>query len=821
MSPQQELVFRGDLGWYSPFKADVYALGMTMFAAASLNLPKDLWNSRLVEEINSKVKVLPYSQAFKGLLLAMLSQNEEERPTIQYILDTVNRLIAQFAEGKLLKEKQRRSSSPFAPTPSPSQQISTSLVTAESVIQSDWTKYLRGFQPFYSNSARGTRVFLIDFPILDRQSMVIKQIACSDESALQKSEFEARFGKEIVHPHIYECLGWRQERSPTGGLFMYIFSVCLPKSLLDEVFERAKTKQFFSEEELWSIYSQILDVLCYLQSLGIAHRDIKPANILLDSQNQVKLCDFGLSTQVNLQSGGGNTLVMTLGYSAPILRNAKNMGDRNKVAHNPFKSDVFSLGLTLAHLSRLNLPENIEELSVLKQFIGEELGKLASKYSEKWVDLLRWMLRMDENQRPDFSILNSPPLYADDEYLPSPPGEGEIEDLLSLTVRCGRSYIRMSQDQVDEVPCIISMKVKELNARPKKMDFVCVIDLCESEAELVTASVICLLEKLGDRDRVCIVGFSDTAERKCPLIRCTKEGKEYLRTILLTLTYSRSTNITSGFAMGLEVIKQRQTINEAAGLLLFSGSHYNGHEDQTAACILALQDCEPDNFSVSAFGYGPALDYPLLQTLATRGKGKFHHISQVEDISAAITHTICKETSIFAKNVSLSLVLLSGSVPCDITNVYAAAAGSSFTIPNLEASKQRDIIFLLKPHKKDLESAIFYPVVQVSLIYVDYEETDSCKIADFSVKFVKWKGADLAPQDPEIFRYWVKLCGDEHLNEGIQLANSGFFRAAREKVSLGIKELSNSGYTPTAEEVICNLIAAQEAMRSKETWEQA
>jgi serine/threonine protein kinase len=98
---------------------------------------------------------------------------------------------------------------------------------------------------------------------------------------------------------------------------MYIFSVYLPKGLLDEVFERAKTEQFFSEEELWSIYNQILDVLCYLQSLGIAHRDIKPANILLDSQNQVKLCDFGLSTQVNLQSGGGNTLVESCCLSPP------------------------------------------------------------------------------------------------------------------------------------------------------------------------------------------------------------------------------------------------------------------------------------------------------------------------------------------------------------------------------------------------------------------------------------------------------------------------------------------------------------------------
>ena len=30
----------------------------------------------------------------------------------------------------------------------------------------------------------------------------------------------------------------------------------------------------------------------------ILHRDLKPANILLDKNNNVKLCDFGLATEV-------------------------------------------------------------------------------------------------------------------------------------------------------------------------------------------------------------------------------------------------------------------------------------------------------------------------------------------------------------------------------------------------------------------------------------------------------------------------------------------------------------------------------------------
>jgi serine/threonine protein kinase len=43
----------------------------------------------------------------------------------------------------------------------------------------------------------------------------------------------------------------------------------------------------------------ILKALCFLHEANIIHRDIKGANILVDSEGQVRVADFGVSSLVS------------------------------------------------------------------------------------------------------------------------------------------------------------------------------------------------------------------------------------------------------------------------------------------------------------------------------------------------------------------------------------------------------------------------------------------------------------------------------------------------------------------------------------------
>ena len=51
----------------------------------------------------------------------------------------------------------------------------------------------------------------------------------------------------------------------------------------------------FSENSLIKILYNILCALNFIHASNVMHRDIKPSNILVDSNFNVKICDFGLA----------------------------------------------------------------------------------------------------------------------------------------------------------------------------------------------------------------------------------------------------------------------------------------------------------------------------------------------------------------------------------------------------------------------------------------------------------------------------------------------------------------------------------------------
>ena len=63
-------------------------------------------------------------------------------------------------------------------------------------------------------------------------------------------------------------------------------------------------------------FFQVLRGLSYLREKHkIIHRDVKPSNVLVNSQGEIKICDFGVSGQ--LIDSMANSFVGTRSYMSP------------------------------------------------------------------------------------------------------------------------------------------------------------------------------------------------------------------------------------------------------------------------------------------------------------------------------------------------------------------------------------------------------------------------------------------------------------------------------------------------------------------------
>eukprot|EP01018_Ginkgo_biloba_P010696 Gb_40441 [translate_table: standard] len=74
-----------------------------------------------------------------------------------------------------------------------------------------------------------------------------------------------------------------------------------------------------SENESRRYFQQLIDAVNYCHSKGVYHRDLKPENLLLDSQGNLKISDFGLSALPQQEDGLLHTTCGTPNYVAPEL----------------------------------------------------------------------------------------------------------------------------------------------------------------------------------------------------------------------------------------------------------------------------------------------------------------------------------------------------------------------------------------------------------------------------------------------------------------------------------------------------------------------
>uniref|UniRef100_A0AAY5K5C3 eIF-2-alpha kinase GCN2 n=1 Tax=Esox lucius TaxID=8010 RepID=A0AAY5K5C3_ESOLU len=197
---------------------------------------------------------------------------------------------------------------------------------------------------------------------------------------------------------------------------------------------------------LWRLFREILDGLAYIHQQGMIHRDLKPVNIFLDSQDHVKIGDFGLATDHPANSG--SVLIMKpdptgnmTGMVGTALYVSPEVQGNTKATYNQ-KVDLFSLGIILFEMSYRPMTTASERISVLSQLrmdihFPEDFPEYESGTQRK---VIGWLLNHDPALRPTAQEL----LKSD--LLPPPQmEESELHEVLQHTMANvnGKAYRTM------------------------------------------------------------------------------------------------------------------------------------------------------------------------------------------------------------------------------------------------------------------------------------------------------------------------------------------------------------------------------------------
>uniref|UniRef100_A0A8C7CIE5 Serine/threonine-protein kinase PLK4 n=1 Tax=Oncorhynchus kisutch TaxID=8019 RepID=A0A8C7CIE5_ONCKI len=220
-----------------------------------------------------------------------------------------------------------------------------------------------------------------------------------DKKAMHKSGMVQRVSNEVEiqcrlkHPSILELYNYFEDSN-------YVYLV-LEMCHNGEMSRYLKDRKIpFSEDDAQHFMHQIVKGMLYLHTHGIMHRDLTLSNLLLTSNMNLKIADFGLATQLKLPSEKHFTMCGTPNYISPEVATHS--------AHG-LESDVWSLGCMFYAFLMGRPPFDTDTVkhTLNKVVLGEY--DMPSHVSQEAQDLIHQLLRKDPAQRPSLSaVLDHP-----------------------------------------------------------------------------------------------------------------------------------------------------------------------------------------------------------------------------------------------------------------------------------------------------------------------------------------------------------------------------------------------------------------------------
>ena len=228
-----------------------------------------------------------------------------------------------------------------------------------------------------------------------------KNLNSPNNENMRKIIYETNLMKKLNHPNITKILEMFEDEKYILIIMEYING--------GNLFSFVKKRRKLTEKISKFLFKQIILGIKHIHSKNIVHRDVKLENILIDLNNTIKICDFGIGRILSSPDELLHDQCGTPMYMAPeILLCSKDKG------YKGFPVDIWSAGIALYIMLSGALPfsvknendsfldgnnNNKKKNMALKKAIIQNEPKKIEKISDNARDLLHGLLNKDPNKR--------------------------------------------------------------------------------------------------------------------------------------------------------------------------------------------------------------------------------------------------------------------------------------------------------------------------------------------------------------------------------------------------------------------------------------